>query len=179
MLPQRRSPRLQGYDYSESGAYFVTICCHQREHLFGHITDGTMHLSPAGQIALERWFAIPEHHAYVDLDAFVVMPNHVHGIVILTGIMPTLSGTKESGATDTEADRAGPVPRLSTVVGAYKSGVTRRIREALSDPELSVWQGRYHDHIIRNEADLARIREYVMYNPARWHSDTFYDAPIL
>ena len=96
MSRQRRSPRLQGYDYSQSGAYFVTICCHQRAQLFGHITDGTMHLSPAGQIALERWFAIPEHHAHVDLDAFVVMPNHIHGIVILTGIMPTLSGTKAS-----------------------------------------------------------------------------------
>ncbi|MCA9915636.1 MAG: transposase family protein, partial [Anaerolineae bacterium] len=102
---QRRSPRLQGYDYSQSGAYFVTICTHERAHLFGVVADGEMVLNRAGEIAQERWFALPDHHNGIELDAFVVMPNHIHGIIILTGIVgtgPALSGQPS-------ADNAGVV----------------------------------------------------------------------
>jgi putative transposase len=116
-----------------------------------------------------RWFALPEHHDHIELDAFVVMPNHVHGIIILpdvnnlVGTMPALSVPKSSS--------------LSTVISLYKSSVTRHSRNA--NPEyrdITIWQGRFHDHIIRNEPDLNRIREYVQNNPALWEADTFYDS---
>ncbi len=161
--PQRKSPRLQGYDYAQAGAYFVTLCAHQRAHVFGDICDGVMVLNESGRIAEAHWVAIPDHHPGVELDGFVVMPNHMHGIIVIM---------------DREADNAGVVPTevsipsLGVVVGSYKSGVTRRIRQMY--PDLILWQRRYHDHIIRNEADLHRIREYVVANPARWYDDTFY-----
>lgn len=191
-FPQRKSPRLQGYDYAQSGAYFVTICTQDRAHLFGEIVDGEMQLSAAGQIAQERWFALPDHHLHVALDAFVVMPNHVHGILLLVGAGSALPGERAGkvdagdaqadnagiartiGAGDVKADNAGIVPTLGTVVGSYKSGVTRRIREAYQQPEMRVWQGRYHDHIVRDLRDANRIRAYIATNPARWQSDVFY-----
>jgi len=169
-LPQRKSPRLKGYDYSQSGAYFVTICTHQRVHLFGEVIESDVVLNRAGEIVAERWFALPDHHLGIELDAFVVMPNHVHGIIVLVGTTPALSALD-----GTNADDAGIVPTvLGTVVGSYKSGVTRRIREALNEPELRLWQTRYHDHIIQNESELHRFREYVVANPSKWGDDIFY-----
>ncbi|MEL6269261.1 MAG: transposase [Chloroflexota bacterium] len=152
-LPQRKSPRLQGYDYSQAGAYFITICTHNRVHLFGTIADAEMVTTSAGNIATERWFALPQHHASIELDGFVVMPNHVHGILVFP----------DDGALN-----------LSTVMQSYKSSVTRHIRKALLQPDLKIWQMRFHDHIIRNERDLNNIRHYVQTNPAGWEEDTFY-----
>ncbi len=177
---QRRSPRLQGYDYTQGGAYFVTICTHGRVCLFGAVIDGAMVLSRAGVIAYERWLALPDHHAGVELDAFVVMPNHVHGIILLVGTGPALSGPAPQIENVTKTDNAGVVPTqpsgnvsLSTVIGSYKSGVTRRIHEQGLVTSGRVWQGRYHDHIIRSPGDLARIQEYVVYNAGRWQADVF------
>ena len=150
--PQRKSPRLQGYDYTQSGAYFVTICTHTMAHWFGDCTGGAMVLSPMGRIAADCWAAIPEHFAVVELDVAVVMPNHIHGLVGLTG---------------------GGVA-LGTIVGTYKAAVTRKIRRECSAPPATIWHTRYHDHIIRSERALERIREYILHNPARWHADTFY-----
>jgi REP element-mobilizing transposase RayT len=153
--PQRKSPRLQGYDYSQSGAYFVTICTHERQHLFGTIEDHSMILNDYGKIASERWYAIPGHYPDVELDAFVVMPNHVHGILCLLG------------------DDKGFKTILGRVINAYKGAVTAQIRKQ-HNSNVIVWQGRYHDHIIRNEKRLNRIRQYVIANPQLWQEDTFY-----
>lgn len=152
--PQRKSPRLQGYDYTQSGAYFITICTYKRAHWFGHIEGGSMMPNQIGQIAADCWAAIPDHFAAVTLDVAVVMPNHVHGIIVLAG---------------------GGVA-LGTVIGTYKAAVTRQIRRECSAPPTTVWHTRYHDHIIRSEQALERIREYILYNPARWQADTFYTA---
>lgn len=103
---QRKSPRLQGYDYAQNGAYFVTICTHNREHTFGQITNCDMELSELGEIALTCWNAIPNHFPSVELDVSIVMPNHVHGIIVLQG---------------------GNV-KLGTIIGNYKAAVTRQIR---------------------------------------------------
>ena len=154
-LRQRKSPRLRGYDYSSEGAYFVTICTHQRRHLFGSITDGNMCLSAAGDIAAACWRSIPQHYPAVELDAFVIMPNHVHGILFLHG---------DSGAFKTI---------LGRVINAYKGAVTARIRSTQSDDGL-VWQGRYHDHIIRDPESLSRIQQYVEKNPLLWSEDVFF-----
>jgi len=161
-LPQRKSPRLQGYDYRQAGAYFVTLVTWRRIHLFGRVQENEMALTAAGEIASACWVALPEHHPGVELDAFVVMPNHVHGVIFIGNTPNT--------------DMHPPAASLGTVIGSYKSGVTRRIRETMADPGLQVWQGRFHDHIIRDEADLYRIQTYLLDNPSRWAEDTFYSA---
>ena len=183
-LPQRKSPRLQGYDYAQSGAYFVTICTHQRLHLFGQVIDDTMVLSKAGEIAASRWQAIPEHHPHVELDAFVIMPNHMHGIIVITdnvGTGPALSENTKQRTTQalslqsqSQDNKSSKARSLSTIIGSYKSGVTRRIRNALNTPNSVIWQSRYHDHIIRDENELHYIRRYILYNPALWEADKFY-----
>jgi REP element-mobilizing transposase RayT len=154
-IPQRKSPRLKDYDYSQSGAYFVTICTHQRQYFFGEIRDEQMHLSIAGKIVAERWHDIPNHYPNVELDAFVVMPNHLHGIVVI-------HDTRDAFKT-----------YLGRVINAYKGAVTAQGRRDITSVG-QVWQARYYDHIIRNEPDLQRIREYIEYNPARWEQDKLY-----
>ncbi|MEL6405790.1 MAG: transposase [Chloroflexota bacterium] len=165
-LPERKSPRLKDFDYTQSGAYFVTICTHLRQHIFGHVHEDNMILSDAGEIAQSRWLVLPEHHKDIELDAFIIMPNHMHGIIIIHG-EPSPSPTQKQLTPKS----------LGTAVGSYKSSATRHIRKAL--PEFAhetIWQTRYHDHIIRNEADFTRIRTYVEYNPSTWQEDIFYDS---
>lgn len=146
--PQRKSPRLKGYDYSQAGAYFVTICTHKMVHRFGRVIRKGMVLNQVGWIALECWQAIPQHSDGVELDAMVVMPNHIHGILVLAG--------------------GGAI--LGVIVGAYKAAVTRQMRRAGHVLPSELWHSRYHDHIVRDERDLARIREYIAHNPARWQA---------
>lgn len=161
-FPQRKSPRLKGYDYSQSGAYFVTICTHQRQYLFGDIQNDAMHRNDLGRIADEELLLLPKRWQTVDIDLYVVMPNHIHAIIVL----------------DTaETDGKNAVPTLGHVVGSYKAGVTRLARrDGLHEGLL--WQTRYHDHIIRSEKSLNYIRQYVHHNPARWEEDTFYSETL-
>lgn len=149
-MKNRKSPRLQGYDYAQMGAYFVTICTHQRAHLFGAVYHGEVNLSAVGDLASTSWQAIPAHYAHVELDVFIVMPDHIHGIIILSD-------------SDTKTKHS-----LGMVMGGYKSSVTRQARHVLNEPDLCVWQERYYDHIIRDTHDLDRIRAYIVENPARW-----------
>ncbi len=174
-LPQRRSPRLKDYDYTQSGAYFVTLCTHQRHHHFGHIThDGMMVLSSEGQIAYDYWLTIPDHFPTVELDAFVVMPNHVHGILVLADRHGGVGG--HSSAVSLREAFARPVHgSLSTIMRSYKSIVTRTIHATTGGNDI-IWQGRFHDHIIRNEVDLNAIRQYILTNPARWPQDQLYGS---
>ncbi len=146
----RRRLRLNGFDYSSPGGYFVTICTHRREQLFGQCLEGEVRLAPAGLAVFASWLEIPAH-SHVELDAFVVMPNHVHGILFLV--------------------RAGHAPPLQTMVGSFKSAAAREVNRVRGTPGATVWQRGYHDHIVRGEEDLERIREYIVTNPARWSSD--------
>lgn len=155
-LPQRKSPRLQGYDYAQAGAYFVTICTHLREYWFGEVLEGEIFLTEIGIIAAECWTTLPEHFPQIELDHFVVMPNHIHGIVLTT-----------------DQQTPDPLP-LGKVVNTYKGAVTRIVRRLSEYQHIRLWQSRYHDHIIRNDVDLNRIREYVLHNPSRWAEDIFY-----
>jgi len=171
--PVRRSPRMQGYDYSQEGAYFATICTHNREQFFGVIQNSELHLSTIGKIAFEDWQMITSHYSNVELDSFVVMPNHVHGIIFLVGaeLIPPAGNQSVS-----------KYGFLSQVIAGYKAGVTRRanklddqtVRINPAPTKSTIWQRSFHDHIIRNEAELNRIREYVMNNPALWEQDRFY-----
>ncbi len=175
----RRSLRLHGYDYTQAGAYFVTICVQDRHCAFGKVIDGIMRQSPIGEAAYRFWQEISDHFTHVTLDAFVVMPNHVHGIVFIvdddairgrdtTCRVPTTIGEQTN---DTNLERLGrPVAgSLSTIIRSYKATVTRWCRRN-GHPEFA-WQSRYHDHIIRNDHALARIRHYIRENPLRWHLD--------
>ena len=151
----RRSIRLRGHDYSSPGAYFVTICA--SSHLFGRVRTGEMILSRFGKIALECWMGIPNHSPHVRIDAFVAMPDHVHGIVFLGDFCPR---THAIG-------RISP-GSLGVVVRSFKSAVASRINALRGARVGGIWQRNYFDRIIRSHDDLDRVRRYIRDNPAQW-----------
>jgi len=174
----RRSIRLPDYDYSQPGAYFITIVAHQRECLFGEIMNGEMQLSAMGQIAEEHWCAIPEHFPQVELGAHVMMPNHVHGIVLIhaneNGMAanppPSVGATHQVGATHWVAPTTGPKRgSIGAIVGAYKMSVTRRIQ--CEQNTTGIWQRNYYEHIIRNDKEYNRITLYIEANIDNWVLD--------
>jgi REP element-mobilizing transposase RayT len=171
---RRRSIRLPHHDYA-GGVYFVTVCTHGRVHLFGEIAGGAMIPNAAGDIVHRCWDAIPDHFPRVIVDAFVVMPNHIHGIVGITDGPATNDGADRDRSTACRAPTrrfGGPVAgTLPTVVGAFKSAVTRRINAMRGTPGGAVWQRNYYERVIRDERALHIARRYVRDNPARWHRD--------
>ncbi len=177
-LLHRRSIRLKGYDYTQPGAYFVTICTHGREMLFGQVVNGEMILNEWGQIVWEEWFRTAHVRPYVRLydDEFVVMPNHIHGIIWIVAtdtpheMRPPVGATRRVAPTD-ERPR-GPLPcSLGAIIGQFKSIVTKRINARRGTPGAPVWQRNYYEHIIRTERALNAIRHYIAANPRRWHLD--------
>jgi putative transposase len=165
----RRSIRLKGYDYSRAGAYFVTIIAHQRECLFGKITNGDMILNDLGKIADECWRAIPEHFPQVELGAHVVMPNHVHGIIVITGAV----GARHASPLQNQSPpRGAPSGSLGAMVGSFKSAVTRHIGRDFNTTQI--WQRSYHEHIIRDEREMNNIWRYIESNPSMWIEDEEY-----
>jgi len=160
------STRLQNWDYTSPGYYFVTICTKFRQLLFGELEEGDMRLSPVGEIAWRYWADIPSHFANANLDEFVVMPNHVHGILILAETQHAASLQEP-----TTGRKFGPLqPRsLSTIIRSYKSAVTRWARK--NGYEDFAWQARFYDHIILGESSLHSIRQYIQDNPTKWDQD--------
>ena len=147
----RRPLRLRGFDYTSANFYLVTVCTDQRRCLLGEVVGESFAPSAFGEIVECQLELLPERLVSVTIDAFVVMPNHLHVIV-------RLQGTRQ----------ASP---LRVVVGSFKSGSAREINAARRSPGAKVWQRGYHDHVIRDEADLQRVREYVDSNPIRWSLD--------
>lgn len=160
----RKSIRLRGYDYSQAGLYFITICTHERLPLFGEIVDGKMTPNETGRMAEKCWCAIPDHFPWVILDEFIVMPNHVHGIIAI--------GTNSVGANNHLPLRHGTSRTLGSIVRGYKIGVTKWSR-ANTDVHV-VWQRNYYEHIIRDEEAYLKIAEYILTNPQRWEEDTYH-----
>src|SRR5258706_7929796 len=160
----RRSIRLQHYDYASAGAYFITVVTQDRECLFGDIVDGKIRLNVWGQIVHEEWEKSAQIRQEIELDAFVVMPNHIHGIVVIT---------LETGrATGRSPLQSGPAKRsLGAFVAGFKSVVTKRINMTRGLPSIPVWQRNYFEHVIRNEDSLNRIRDYILANPTQWEFD--------
>ena len=154
-LPIRKSPRIPGYDYAKENYYFVTICAHEKRCIFG----SAERLSAFGSIAAEELSRIPERFPGVKIDKSAVMPNHIHAIIVI--------GCE---------NRKIPLPSLNVVVGQYKSGVTRRIHEL--DPDATVWQRSYHDHVIRDRAGYEKIWQYIDTNPQRWSEDCFFPEQV-
>lgn len=165
------SARWAAWDYGSNAAYFITICTAHREHYFGAVVKGAMILAPAGQAAVDCWKEIPAHFPFVVLDEFVVMPNHVHGIIVIDKTVETQNfASLQSSQPPT--NRFGPQSQnLASIVRGYKIGVTKFARQN----NISFgWQERYHDHVIRNDAEHNRIRQYIQQNPSKWNDDTYY-----
>ncbi len=167
MIHGRRSLRLRGYGYTEAGAYYVTVVTWKRASLFGEIVNSKMHLSEAGQNVAECWNAVPRHTPWVILDAFVVMPNHVHGIVFIAK-----DPVGAQHAAPLQNGYRGPRPHsLGAIVRSFKSAATRQMNLLRGTPGAPVWQRNYYEHVIRSEDELNRIRQYIEENPARWEED--------
>ena len=161
---RRRSIRLQDYDYALAGAYFITMVTQDRKCLFGEVVDGEIKLNDCGQTVQDEWEKSAQIRKEIELDAFVVMPNHVHGIVVITDRMGRATGRSSL--------QSGPAKRsLGAFVSGFKSVVTKRINAFQGLPGTPVWQRNYFEHVIRDENSLNRIRQYVLDNPARWEFD--------
>jgi len=162
-IHHRCSIRLKGYDYSHEGAYFVTICAWNRECIFGDVVDGEMQLNGYGEVAGESWIWLSRQYGYVDIDKWVVMPNHMHGIVIINN---SSRGGSRTAPTETIKRKS-----LGRLIGAFKTVSSKQINQIRKNPGVPLWQRNYYEHIIRNDDELNRIREYIVNNPAQWAED--------
>jgi putative transposase len=173
--PEKRrseSIRLKGYDYSQPGAYFVTICAHNRASLFGDIVDGKMQLNGYGKIVHEFWDEVPSHFANVKIDTSVVMPNHVHAIIVIYGDEgPADKGERIVDNGEGTSPLRGKRPKLGQIVAYYKYQTTKLINQIRKTGGTPLWQKDYYDHIVRDEDDLNEVREYIIYNPLKWEMD--------
>ncbi len=176
----RQSIRLRQYDYAWPGAYFVTICVREKECVLGDIVEGEMLLSEWGQIVHEFWDAIPNHFPNVIVDSRVTMPNHGHAIINIGRVM--LDDTDRRGeatspqiAAPSNAVMGAATPPLRSTLGQivayYKYQTTKRINALRGTPGIPFWQRNYWEHVIRDDIDLNRIRQYIENNPLRWHDD--------
>lgn len=168
----RKFNRFLHYDYSQEGYYFVTICTKNFMNYFGIIDDEEVNLNRLGVIAQKCWGEIPEHFENILLDEFVVMPNHVHGILIINSAMNNDRGIYSVGNADLRSLQDRTKMLLPKVVHGYKSSVTRLIRKQFNNHYFA-WQKSYYDHVIRTERSLAKIREYIRYNTLKWHLDKY------
>jgi REP element-mobilizing transposase RayT len=173
----RKRDRLPGFDYGSPGAYFVTVCTHQRACLFGGIVDGVMRLNATGSLAQTSWLDIPRHFPDVEMDVLVVMPNHLHGILTLHGRgtacrAPTEAfGQPIARSVPTEAfgrPLAGSIP---TIIRSFKAASARQINLQRGTPGATLWQRGYYEHIIRTPSGLDRLRRHIESNPVRWELD--------
>ena len=183
------SARLKGWDYGSEGAYFITICTKDRAHFFGECVNGKMKLSTMGAIVQGCWYDIPAHFPHIALGDFVVMPNHIHGILVLDKSLreqnrgdnddddvetlhaTSLPPTNTPAFYQAISPDAGSIP---TVIRSFKSACTKHIRETFPQRDFG-WQERFWDNIIRNEASWDRICNYITTNPVNWNKDKFFD----
>ena len=193
-IHHRRSIRLKGYDYSQAGLYFITICVQDRKCLFGEIVDSEMILNEFGMIAHQQWEKLPERFTNMLLDVFQIMPNHMHGIIMLPdtvgatlAVAPDDTHTENDavGPDDSVAIGAGASPAptntktIGDIVGAYKSLVANDCLKIFKQNHPGkmmgkLWQRNYWEHIIRDEQSCQRISDYIINNPKNWKNDKFY-----
>ncbi|MFH0773852.1 MAG: transposase [bacterium] len=172
MQQTRKNIRLPGYDYSQNGFYFVTICTQNRENVFGDIVDGKMVLNNVGRVVNQTIRETPKIRKNVKIDIHQIMPNHVHIIIIITG---RVHGVGAYCNTPQQLDNTphfrSPTQTLGSIVRGIKSVTTRQIRIIMGNPEFLVWQRNYHEHIIRNEIEYLKIKKYIQQNPIMWERD--------
>jgi REP element-mobilizing transposase RayT len=183
-LKRRKELRLRHYDYASAGGYFVTICAHNRECIFGEVVKGEMKLNQCGRIVQDAWNDLTNHYPNAELDYCVIMPNHFHGIIRLrNGISDSTVGAgfpRPMTGEETQ-DRRGEVTSplrgrvtLGQIVAYFKYQSTKRINDIRKTPGIPVWQCGYYEHVIRNEKDLFETRQYVQNNPKQWEMDEEY-----
>jgi len=184
-MHDRKLNRLSGFDYSSNRYYFVTMCVDNRIHSFGTIENKSMRLSANGIIAQEQWNWLAGQYPYIQLISFVIMPNHIHGIIfidvnyyndlygfnIVGNGRGLIVGNDDSLQSDDRYQSVHKIKPIPELIGAYKTTVSKRIH--LSGDASFKWQKSYHDHIIRNRSSLNRIKNYIETNPENWDSDTF------
>jgi putative transposase len=158
----RRSIRLKGYDYTQAGAYFVTVCAQNRECLLGDVVDGNLVLNAAGEIVCRVWNALPTKYPGIEIDEFVVMPNHMHGIIRIHHADNIAGG-------ETPPLRK---PALGQMVAYFKYHCAKYINQHRNTVGIPVWQRNYYEHIIRDEKTLNNVRRYIQVNPLMWPYDT-------
>jgi REP element-mobilizing transposase RayT len=169
---------LKGYDYASPGAYFVTICVRERECALGDVVDGEMALSDAGHIVQACWDDLPNHYPHVQLDVFVIMPNHVHGVIVLVDDDVVGAGLRPA-PTARPAPMTRPAPAtvmtkhhgLPEIVRAFKSFSARRVNAMRDNAGAPFWQRGFYEHIVRNERELDAIQRYILDNPLKWALD--------
>ena len=169
--PVRRSTRLHGYDYAQAGAYFITVCTAARRCCLCDIAGTAISLTPAGRIVAAEWARSAELRPEVGFDGFVVMPNHVHGVLVLS---PTVGATRRvaPGRGSASPLRSGATPgSLGAIVGQFKAASARRINALRGTPGWVFWQRGFYEHVIRNQGDLEAIRTYIADNPPQWALD--------
>ncbi len=148
----RRSIRLDGYDYSQAGVYFITICSFRRACILGEIEAGQIKLGEIGTSIQRVWETLPNHYAHLSLDAFVIMPNHIHGLLVLDA-NPSVAKRHD----------------IPMIVGSFKSFSAREVRQI--EPSIQLWQRNYYEHIVREDDELDAIRNYIVSNPLQWDKD--------
>ncbi|NJD59097.1 MAG: hypothetical protein C3F13_03900 [Anaerolineales bacterium] len=177
----RRSIRMKGYDYSMEGAYFVTITTFQRKCLFSEVVNGEIRLSSYGLIAHEQWNRLQKRFPPSEFTTFVIMPNHMHGIIHLVRGAGQVSkmGHEKIPSLRPYSDHNVTPGSLGAIVKAYKASVTYRINAIRGYTNPPVWQRNYYEHIIRNEREYKQITDYIEANPATWIEDRFYVPGII
>lgn len=187
------STRLQTWDYSKNGAYFITICTQNQEHFFGNIQNGTMQLSEIGKLAEKYWLEIPKHFPFIELGNFVVMPNHFHGMLIINNISNSVETrfiASNNGNENIDNNETRLIASLQENVGGFSGEKNPMLNENISKIILwykgrcsfeckkinsnFAWQSRFHDHIIRNSKSFEIIQNYIFENPLNWKDDKFY-----
>ncbi len=168
----RLSIRLRGYDYSQSGAYFITFCAQRGVCLFGDTIEEQMLLNSLGEIVQDEWVRSAKIRSEIGLDEFVVMPNHFHAIVLIN--QAANSGQGAQPCAPTRRPRS-----LSTLVAQFKASTTRRINEAQGIHEARIWQRNFHDRVIRDDGELISIRNYIKLNSANWMKDEYHPSNLI
>jgi REP-associated tyrosine transposase len=167
----RKSIKLKNYDYSKSGVYFITICTIDHTCIFGEVLGGVMKMNDYGTIAQRCWNDVPKHFPNVKVDVYVIMPNHIHGILWL---METVVDVGKKHTSSLHLQPLNTIPtfkktKLCHIIGSFKSAITRRINIARGSPGKSLWQKSYYEHIIRDDISLNKIRKYILFNPLIWY----------
>jgi len=198
-IHHRRSIRLQDYDYSSEGAYFVTMCTQNRECLFGEIVNGQMILNEYGKIVEQCWNNLSNHYDNIELDAYVIMPDHFHGIIFIVSVnsvnavdsvdsvnsVDSVDSVSVGAIHELPRQRQHELPRqqqkqrqqqrrkmlLPKIVGRFKMNSAKQINQMRNTPGISVWQRNYYEHIIRNDKSLENIRNYIINNPLQWDNN--------
>ena len=167
-LPKRKLTRFPAFDYTSFGPYFITVCTHQRKCLLGTIHSATINLSSSGEIVRATWLALRRKFPGLVMDEFVVMPNHIRGIL---GILRTQDVVPVGAVLAPPARSVGNIRTLGSIVGAFKSISTIEVNRTFGTKGVALWQRNYHEHVNQNGSALAQIQRYIVENPLVWDSD--------